>query len=67
MFSNGIPRERTGGAMLSIENKLAWVIQIKSYLFIKINIIQLTSFDEMKKRPQGELKSLREAEFNQSI
>lgn len=67
MISNGIPREQTAGAMLSIENKLEWVIQIKSSLFIKINIIQLTSFDGMNKRPQGDLKSMRGAEFIQSI
>lgn len=66
MFSNGIPRE-TAGTMLSIKNKLEWVIQIKSSLFIKTNIIQLTSFEGMKKRPQGDYKSMRGAEFNQAI
>lgn len=65
MFSNGIQREQTAGAMLSIKNKLEWFIHIKSSLFIKINIIQLTSFEGMKKRPQGDLKSMRGAEFNQ--
>lgn len=58
MFSNGIPREQTAGAMLSIENKLEWVIQIKSSLFIKKHYTAYKFWcNDMI--PQGDIKSMR--------